>query len=70
MNKLTVATTLLSGRFFNSTESENALNDNYIFVQSGVKRYETVTAMIEADDDYSSFDKNFWNVKNGVLSFN
>ena len=69
-NKLTVATTLLSGRFFNSTESENALNDNYIFVQSGVKRYETVTAMIEADDDYSSFDKNFWNVKNGVLSFN
>lgn len=37
-DKLIVATSLLSGRFFNSSESENSLNDGYILVLRGVKR--------------------------------
>lgn len=68
-DKWTVATSLLSGRFYNSTESENALNDNYIFVMSGVKRYTTAEEMKNAGNDYSSFNAAYWSVENGVLSF-
>ena len=69
IKKLTVATSLLSGRFYNSTESENELNDNYIFVMSGVKRYVTAEEMNNAGNDYSSFNGAYWSVENGVLSF-
>lgn len=69
IKKLTVATSLLSGRFYNSNESENALNDNYIFVMSGVKRYTTAEEMNNAGNDYSSFNAAYWSVENGVLSF-
>jgi len=68
-DKLTVATSLLSGRFYNSAESENTLNDSYIFVMSGVKRYTTADAMKNAGNDYSSFNAAYWSVENGVLSF-
>lgn len=68
-DKFTVAMSLLSGRFYNSNESENTLNDSYIFVMSGVKRYITAEAMNQAGNDYSSFNTAYWSVVNGVLGW-
>ena len=68
-DKFNVAMSLLYGRFCNSDASENTLNDSYIFVMSGVKRYATAGEMKNAGNDYSSFNTAYWSVVNDVLAW-
>ena len=67
--KLDVALKLLEGCFFNSTESENTLNENFIKTVAGVKRYATAEDMNAAGNEYTSFNDAYWTVADGVLSW-
>lgn len=49
--------------------SNDTFNVNYIRTAKGVKRYETVTAMKEAGNVYTSFNNAYWTVADGVLSW-
>lgn len=59
---------LMSERFFNSDSNQNDLNEKYVRVASGVKRYDTTDDMLSDSNEYR-FSSDFWHLVEGCIPY-
>ena len=69
MSKLEIAVNAMTGRFFNSDNAQNTLNDKFVRVANGIKLYASVGDMQAAANDYSAFTNCYWNVTEGFIPY-
>ncbi|MBQ8658066.1 MAG: hypothetical protein IJ506_02940 [Clostridia bacterium] len=68
-SKLEIAISLMEGRFFNSDNAQNTLNDKFVRLAKGIKLYASIADMQAAANDYSAFINRYWNVTEGFIPY-